>query len=84
MIWLALGTYTLGLVLGVFSSQALDFQLRRPGVKLSIVIAMLGCLVTIFLIHTNTTMPQWLLLALWLGIGLLAGLGSRDVRLPIH
>jgi hypothetical protein len=84
VIWLALASYTLGLVLGVFASQALDFQLRRPGVKLSIVIAMLGTLITIFLIHTNSTMPQWLLLTLWLGIGLLAGLGSRDARVPIH
>ncbi len=70
----------MGLVAGVFASQVLDVQLRRPGVKLSIVLAMLGTLLTIFLINTNTTMPDWLLMILWVGIGLLAGLGSRDPR----
>ena len=70
----------MGLVAGVFASQVLDVQLRRPGVKLSIVLAMLGTLLTIFLVNTNTTMPDWLLMILWVGIGLLAGLGSRDPR----
>jgi hypothetical protein len=34
----------------------------------------------VFLINTNSTMPQWLLGLLWFGIGLLAGLGSRESR----
>ena len=80
LLWLSIGAYFLGLVAGVFASQVLDLQLRRPGVKLSIVLAMLGTLLTIFLINTNSTMPDWLLMTLWVGIGLLAGLGSRESR----
>jgi hypothetical protein len=80
MLWISIGAYFMGLVAGVFASQVLDVQLRRPGVKLSIVLAMLGTLLTIFLVNTNTTMPDWLLMILWVGIGLLAGLGSRDPR----
>jgi len=80
MLWISIGAYFVGLVAGVFASQVLDVQLRRPGVKLSIVLAMLGTLLTIFLVNTNTTMPDWLLMILWVGIGLLAGLGSRAPR----
>jgi MFS family permease len=79
MIWLSIGTYFIGLVFGVFASQVLDVQIRRPGLKISLALGMLGILITIFLVNTNTTMPDWLLMSLWLGIGLLAGLGSRKV-----
>ena len=82
MLWLSIFAYFIGLVVGVFASQALDMQLRRPGLKLSLVLAMLGILLTVFLINTNSTMPQWLLMSLWGGIGLLAGLGSRESRAP--
>lgn len=80
MLWYGIGSYFVGLVLGLFVSQVLDVQLRRPGLKPSIALGMLGILLTIFLINTNTTMPDWLLLSLWLGIGLLAGFGSREAR----
>jgi hypothetical protein len=80
MLWLSIAAYFVGLVAGVFASQVLDVQLRRPGLKISIVLAMLGALLTIFLINTNSTMPDWLLMILWIGIGLLAGLGSRETR----
>jgi hypothetical protein len=79
-LWLSIGAYFLGLIAGVFASQVLDVQLRRPGLKISIALAMLGTLLTIFLINTNSTMPDWLLMGLWTGIGLLAGLGSRETR----
>ena len=72
--------YLGGLIAGVVASQVLDFQVRRPGLKLSIAITVLGSLLTVFLINTNSTMPQWLLATLWFGIGLLAGLGSREAR----
>jgi hypothetical protein len=80
LLWLSIGAYFLGLIAGVFASQVLDLQLRRPGLKISLVLAMLGTLLTIFLINTNSTMPDWLLMTLWVGIGLLAGLGSRESR----
>lgn len=80
MLWWSILIYAGGLVLGVLASQVLDLQIRRPGLKLSLVISVLGVLLTVFLINTNTTMPQWLLGLLWFGIGLLAGLGSRETR----
>jgi hypothetical protein len=83
MLWWSILIYAGGLVLGVLASQVLDLQIRRPGLKLSLAIGVLGTLLTIFLINTNTTMPQWLLGSLWFGIGLLAGLGSRESRAQI-
>jgi MFS family permease len=80
VLWLSVAAYFLGLIVGVLASQVMDVQLRRPGLKLSLVLAMLGTLLTVFLINTNSTMPQWLLMCLWVGIGLLAGLGSRESR----
>jgi hypothetical protein len=80
LLWISIVAYFLGLIVGVFASQVLDVQLRRPGLKISIALAMLGTLLTVFLINTNSTMPDWLLMALWVGIGLLAGLGSRETR----
>jgi MFS family permease len=80
LLWISIAAYFLGLIVGVFASQVLDVQLRRPGLKISIALAMLGTLLTVFLINTNSTMPDWLLMALWVGIGLLAGLGSRETR----
>lgn len=80
MLWFSIAAYFLGLIAGVFASQVLDVQIRRPGLKISLVLAMLGTLLTIFLINTNSTMPDWLLMTLWVGIGLLAGLGSRESR----
>jgi hypothetical protein len=80
LLWLSIAAYFLGLVAGVFASQVLEVQIRRPGLKISIVLAMLSVLLTVFLINTNSTMPDWLLMMLWVGIGLLAGLGSRETR----
>jgi hypothetical protein len=80
LLWISIAAYFLGLIAGVFASQVLDLQLRRPGLKISIALAMLGTLLTVFLINTNSTMPDWLLMMLWVGIGLLAGLGSRESR----
>ena len=80
MIWLSIGTYFIGLVFGVFASQVLDVQIRRPGLKISLALGMLGILLTIFLVNTNTTMPDWLLMSLWLGIGLLVFAGLAMLR----
>ena len=45
--------------------------------------SMLGVLLTIFIAaHNSTRMPEWLLLGLWAGIGLLAGLGSPGCTRP--
>jgi hypothetical protein len=82
MIWAFFAVYFLGIVVGVLASVLLNVQLRRPGLSKSIALAVLGVLVTVFIASHNTTMPDWLLLLLWAGIGLLAGLGSREVRAP--
>ena len=75
--------YFLGTVAGVLASLLLNVQLHRPGLAKSIALAVLGVLLTIFIAAHNSTMPEWLLLGLWAGIGLLAGLGSRSARAPI-
>jgi hypothetical protein len=75
--------YFLGIVVGVLASLLLNVQLRRPGLAKSIALVVLGVLLTIFIAAHNSTMPEWLLVSLWAGIGLLAGLGSRAARTPI-
>jgi uncharacterized membrane protein YeaQ/YmgE (transglycosylase-associated protein family) len=81
--WAFILVYLLGTVVGVLASLLLNVQLRRPGLSKSIALAVLGVLLTVFLTSHNTTMPEWLLVLLWAGIGLLAGLGSREVRAPL-
>ena len=81
--WAFILVYLLGTVVGVLASLLLNVQLRRPGLSKSIALAVLGVLLTVFLASHNTTMPEWLLVLLWAGIGLLAGLGSREVRAPL-
>ena len=81
--WTYILVYLLGIVCGVLANMLLNVQLRRPALPRSIALAMLAILFTVFLVTHNTTMPEWLLLLLWAGIGLLAGLGSREARAPL-
>lgn len=81
--WLFLLLYTCGIVVGVWANRALNVQLRRPGLAKSIALVVLGLLLIVFLATHNITMPDWLLGVTWAGIGLLAGLGSREQRAPI-
>lgn len=81
--WPYILVYMLGIACGVLANVLLNVQLRRPGLTKSIALAVLGVLLMIFLASHNTTMPEWLLVLLWAGIGLLAGLGSREARAPI-
>ncbi len=82
-IWAFVVVYFLGILVGVLASLLLNVQLRRPGLSKSIALGVLGVLLAVFLTWHNTTIPEWLLVLLWAGIGLLAGLGSREVRAPI-
>ena len=75
--------YLFGTVAGVLASLLLNVQLHRPGLAKSIALAVLGILLATFIASHNSTMPEWLLVVLWAGIGLLAGLGSRSARAPI-
>ena len=81
--WAFILVYFSGIIVGVVASSLLNVQLKRPGLSKSIALAVLGVLVTVFLASHNTTMPDWLLVLLWGGIGALAGLGSREARAPI-
>lgn len=78
--WIFILVYLLGILLGVLASLYLNLQLRRPGLTKSIALAVFGTLLTVFIATHNTTMPEWLLLLLWAGIGALAGLGSQETR----
>jgi hypothetical protein len=82
-LWAYVLVYLLGIVVGVLASVLLNVQLRRPTLAKSIALGILGVLLTIFISTHNTTMPEWLLILLWAGIGLLAGLGSREARAPM-
>lgn len=81
--WAFVLVYFLGIVIGVLASALLNVQVRRPGLSKSIALAILGVLLAVFIASHNSTMPEWLLVLLWAGIGLLAGLGSREVRAPL-
>jgi hypothetical protein len=83
MVWAFFVVYFLGIVVGVLASLLLNVQLRRPGLSKSIALVFLGVLLAVFLFSHNTTMPEWLLVLLWAGIGVLAGLGSREVGAPV-
>ena len=81
--WPFILVYFLGIAGGVLASALLNVQLRRPGLAKSMALAVLGVLLAVFIGTHNITMPEWLLVLLWAGIGLLAGLGSREARAPI-
>lgn len=81
--WAFILVYFLSIVVGVLASVLLNVQLRRPGLSKSIALGVLGVLLAVFLASHSSTMPEWLLVLMWAGIGLLAGLGSREARTPM-
>lgn len=78
--WGFVVVYLVGILIGVLASRLLNVQVRRPGLTKSIALAVLGSLLAVFIASHNSTMPEWLLIVLWAGIGALAGLGSREAR----
>lgn len=81
--WAYILVYVLGMVVGVLASALLRVQLQRPTLAKSMALGVLGVLLAVFIATHNTTIPEWLLVLLWAGIGLLAGLGSREARAPM-
>ena len=79
MLWLLIGAYFMGLVAASLRARYWTCSCAGRD-QVLLVLAMLGTLLTVFLVNTNSTMPDWLLMSLWVGIGLLAGLGSREPR----
>ena len=73
------GLYFLGLLIGLAANLALDVQLHRPGLRQFVGLILFGVLLWGVLSVTHTAFADVILPLLWLGIGLLAGLGSRDL-----
>ena len=80
MLLLYIGLYVIGMLLGLAAKIALDVQLRRPGTR-----QVVGLIVLVLLLWgatsvTHTPFTDVLLPLVWAGTGLLAGLGSREMR----
>lgn len=69
--------YFLALIAGVAANVVLDIQLRRPGLGKSVALLVGIVFLVVASSVTGLPYPEWLLLV-WLGIGLLAGLGGGD------
>lgn len=77
VVWLYVTLYLVGLVLGAAASMAFDVHLRRPGMRQSVGLVFFAFLLWGALSVTNTAFTEVLLPLLWLGTGVLAGVGSR-------
>lgn len=80
MLLLYIALYVIGLLAGLAATMALDVQLRRPDVR-----QYLGLVIFVFLLWgamsvTHTPFTAILLPLVWAGTGLLAGIGSRELR----
>jgi hypothetical protein len=75
--------YVVALLIGLAASIALDVQLRRPGVRQSAGLIIFVILLWAATQITHTPFTEVLLPLIWAGTGLLAGLGSREMR-PVH
>lgn len=72
--------YLLGILVGLATSIAFDVQLRRPGMRQGVGLVMFAFLVWGALAVSGHAFTDVLLPMVWLGTGLLAGLGSREPR----
>jgi hypothetical protein len=77
---LYIGLYVVGMLLGLAAKIALDVQLRRPGTRQVVGLVVLALLLWGAISVTHTPFTDVLLPLVWAGTGLLAGLGSREMR----
>jgi hypothetical protein len=77
---LYIGLYVIGMLLGLAAKIALDVQLRRPGTRQVVGLVVLALLLWGAISVTHTPFTDVLLPLVWAGTGLLAGLGSREMR----
>jgi hypothetical protein len=77
---LYIGLYVVGMLLGLAAKIALDVQLRRPGTRQVVGLFVLALLLWGAISVTHTPFTDILLPLVWAGTGLLAGLGSREMR----
>ena len=80
MLLLYIGLYVVGMLLGLAAKIALDVQLRRPGTRQVVGLVVLALLLWGAISVTHTPFTDVLLPLVWAGTGLLAGLGSREMR----
>jgi hypothetical protein len=78
---LYIGLYVVGMLLGLAAKIALDVQLRRPGTRQVVGLFVLALLLWGAISVTHTPFTDILLPLVWAGTGLLAGLGSREMRI---
>ena len=83
MLLLYIALYVVGMLVGLAATIALDVQLRRPGIRQSSGLLMFVLLLWGATSLTHTPFTEVLLPLVWAGTGLLAGLGSREMR-PLH
>ena len=80
MLVLYIALYFVGMLIGLAASMALDVQLRRPGIRQVVALVMFALLLWGATSITHTPFTDILLPLVWGGTGLLAGLGSREMR----
>jgi hypothetical protein len=80
MLVLYIALYVVGMLVGLAATSALDVQLRRPGTRQYLGFLMFVLLLWGALSITHTPFTAILLPLVWAGTGLLAGLGSRELR----
>lgn len=78
--WVYVALYVGGMLVGLAANVALDVQMHRPGARQAI-----GLVVFVLLLWgasslTRAPLGDFLLPIIWLGTGLLAGLGSREMH----
>jgi len=83
MLLLYIALYVVGVLIGLAANIVLDVQLRRPGLRQSTGLIMFILLLWGATSITHTPFTEVLLPLVWAGTGLLAGLGSREMR-PVH
>ena len=80
MLLLYIGLYVVGMLIGLGVKIVLDVQVHRPGIRQLIGLVILAFLLWGAISVTHTPFTAVLLPLVWAGTGLLAGLGSRELR----
>ena len=80
MLLLYVALYIVGMLVGLAANIALDAQLRRPGIRQVLGLVTFALLVWGAMSVTHTPFTDILLPLVWAGTGLLAGLGSRELK----
>jgi hypothetical protein len=77
---LYIGLYVVGLLVGLAAKIVLDVQVRRPGFRQGVGLIILALVLWGALSITHAPFTDVLLPLVWAGTGLLAGVGSRELR----